>query len=43
MNPGLSDPTANISTSDNNRTRLTNNKRCSMQPAASLVVTGPAS
>ena len=38
--PGLSDPTATVSTSDNNRTSLTDHKRCSMQPEVSSA--GPA-
>ena len=41
--PGLSDPTATVSTSDNNRTPLTDHKRCSMQPEVSPAATGPAS
>jgi hypothetical protein len=41
--PGLSDPTATVSTRDNNRTRLTDHKRCSMQPEVSPGVTGPES
>jgi hypothetical protein len=41
MNPAkLSDPTATISTRDNTRTRLTDPKRCSMQPEVSS--SGPA-
>ena len=44
MNPaGLSDPTATVSTRDNNRTRLTNHKRCSMQPEVSRGASGPES
>ena len=41
--PELSDPTATVSTSDNNNTtRLTDPKRCSMQPEVSPAATGPA-
>jgi hypothetical protein len=38
--PGLSDPTATVSTKDNSRTRLTDHKRCSMQPEVSLEGSG---
>ena len=44
MNPaGLSDPTATVSTSDNNRTPLTDHKRCTMQPEVSSAAPGPQS
>ncbi len=44
MNPaGLSDPTATVSTSDNNRTPLTDHKRCTMQPEVSREGSGAGS
>jgi len=41
--PGLSDPTATVSTSDNNRTPLTDQKRCSLQPEVSPEVSAAGS